>query len=562
VGLSDGDLVELARAGDATAFRLLVEWHRPNARALAMRLCGDPDDADDIVQEALLRAFTALSQLREPDRFAGWLAGIVRNVHRANCRRPPVTLLADWPEWLQPASEHGLPSADRLDRADALRRAVAGLPAGQRRAVELFYYADLPASEVAGSAGAAKSSLHKARRRLRDHITARRPDLIPVPSGRSPVITVRIAHAEPRPGDLGDGRFSIENVLVVLADDTRGRVLPLWLTGPEGHSLWKLLDDPQSGPPGAAGVPEEVTGRLLHAAGGTVTGVNIDDLGPDVTAARIDLTSQGGGTHTVTARLGEGLAIAAALRAPVRVADTLMDRLAQPAADGESLARFFDSEPGAGGERRERPRHPAPRWHHEPRNLTFGDGLDGWVFGGSFRHDPTGSHGQDYMATAHGHSAVLAAAVPRPHGSAFLGQVVWADDYRGCVVSLRAEIRAQDLGGHAEFRLQAVAGPASGRPGPADDGGADDGGADDGAADDGGTDGGAADSGGAGGGAQDRAVAIAASGDWASYELAAPIPAGARALRFGITLTGSGRIGLRHVGLARARPPATTGAAG
>jgi hypothetical protein len=55
------------------------------------------------------------------DRFASWLAGIVLNVCRRLHRRAPVTLLADWPEPLHPASAGGLPSAEDLDRADALR---------------------------------------------------------------------------------------------------------------------------------------------------------------------------------------------------------------------------------------------------------------------------------------------------------------------------------------------------------------------------------------------------------------------------------------------------------
>src|SRR5215467_13063456 len=88
----------MARAGDAAAFRLLVERHRPLARARASRLCSDPGDVDDSVQESFLQAFVALGRLRDPDRFAAWLCGIVRNVHRALQRRAPVTLMADWPE--------------------------------------------------------------------------------------------------------------------------------------------------------------------------------------------------------------------------------------------------------------------------------------------------------------------------------------------------------------------------------------------------------------------------------------------------------------------------------
>jgi DNA-directed RNA polymerase specialized sigma24 family protein len=91
--IGDGDLVRLARDGDPAAFQLLVERHRPMARAA--RLCPQPDDADDAVQDAFLQAFIALNRLRDPDRFAGWLGGIVANVCRAQRRRPPLTLLGD-----------------------------------------------------------------------------------------------------------------------------------------------------------------------------------------------------------------------------------------------------------------------------------------------------------------------------------------------------------------------------------------------------------------------------------------------------------------------------------
>jgi RNA polymerase sigma-70 factor, ECF subfamily len=219
VDICDGDLVRQARAGDAVAFRLLVERHSPSARARAMRLCGRADDADDIVQEAFLRAFMALDRLRDPDRFGAWLGGIIRNVHRAAGRPEPLMLLAEWPEGLHPVSALGLPSADDLDRAEVLRAAVADLPDGQRRAVELYYYAGLPAGQIARSPGAAKASLHKARRRLRTHITAHRPDLIPVASRRTAMTTVRIARAEPHLDTRPDGLPAIGHILVVLADD-------------------------------------------------------------------------------------------------------------------------------------------------------------------------------------------------------------------------------------------------------------------------------------------------------------------------------------------------------
>jgi RNA polymerase sigma factor (sigma-70 family) len=340
VEVGDGDLVRLAREGDAAAFRLLVERHRGKVRARAVRLGSPADDVDDIVQETFLQAFVALERLREPDRFGAWLAGIVRNVQRAAGRRAPVLLLGDWPEGLHPASADGLPSAEDLDRAEALRAAVAALSDGQRRAVEQCYYADQPV-------GAARASLHKARRRLREHISASRPDLIPVAARRTPMTIVRIAHVQPRLEATLDGHMSIRHILVVLADEAGGRAMGLWLRTREGLPLSRAAaraggDAARAG--GDAGqadreeflprefTPEDLAIRLFGAIGGRVTGVDIDELGPGVLAARVGVAGPNGETQ-VTARPGSGLALAAALGAPIRVADGLMDRLALPVVD-------------------------------------------------------------------------------------------------------------------------------------------------------------------------------------------------------------------------------------
>ncbi len=284
--IPDGDLVRLARDGDPAAFRLLVERHLPMARARAARLCPQPGDADDAVQDAFLQAFIALDRLRDPDRFAGWLGGILANVCRAQRRRPPLTLLGDWPENLHPASAHGLPSAENLDRAAALGR-----------------------------------------------------DLIPALSGRVPMTAVRIAHADPWPGRRPDGGMSVSQVLVVLADDGGHRALPIRLPGHDG-GFWRLLARPEDRD---AELPydhaEEMTGQLLHAAGITVTAVTVTDLGPGVTATRIDIAAPGG-TRQMTARLADGLALAVITGTPLAVDDPVMDRLAQPVTGPGLLSPF------------------------------------------------------------------------------------------------------------------------------------------------------------------------------------------------------------------------------
>ena len=450
--ISDGDLVRLARAGDPVAFRLLVERHRPMALARARWLGGDPGDAEDVVQDAFLQAFVALDRLQDPERFAAWLGGIVRNVHRAASRRAPLDLVAEWPEELHPLSCDGLPDAavDDLDRGDVLGCALASLPPRQQQAVRMFYYADLPVAGIAGrladTPGAVKARLHKARQRLRDHIAAGRPDLIPYLPRRTSMTTVRIAYAEPRA--VGT---RMTHVLVVLADEAGGRALPVWLKGFDGHSLRLLLDRPAGGTE-LAGVPEELTDQVLRAAGVTVTGVEIDELGPQVSVARVRLRGPAGTQH-VTGRLGDGLALAVAHGAPIRVAGPVMDRLAESVQDGDLPGAFLDRMPFptaySGAHARGGP-------GRDPRNLAFADGLDGWDLHGSFLlHDSTGSHWDDYQAKAAADGcAVISSAVPEPFGFAALSQAILADSYRGQTVIFRGELRARDIRDRAALYLR------------------------------------------------------------------------------------------------------------
>src|SRR5690348_4990771 len=86
---ADELLVAAALRGDRGAFARLVDRHRPRAQALARRLLGDAAEAEDVVQEAVLRAYLALRDLREPARFGAWLCGIALNLGRTRLRAAP-----------------------------------------------------------------------------------------------------------------------------------------------------------------------------------------------------------------------------------------------------------------------------------------------------------------------------------------------------------------------------------------------------------------------------------------------------------------------------------------
>jgi hypothetical protein len=350
------------------------------------------------------------------------------------------------------------------------------------------------------------------------------------------VTTVRIAHAEPRPGRLANGEFQIRGHLVVLADDAGHRAVPIWMRGnPGGDELAHLLE--LAGRPAdqviAVDVPQELTTRLLGAARARVTGVDIDvtdagaaELSPEVTVARIGLASPSG-TRQVTADLGLGLALAAAAGAPVRLADAVMDRLAVPIPGDDLLTPLLDRVPPVA---RAQPGHGLPGWpmttlpgrrpRYEPRNLDFTAGLERWDLDAGPGSAPDSE--PDYAAAAEADSAVLSSSVPRPAGSAALLQAIFADDYRGATVTFSAEIRVGDrirLTEQAGLRLEIIR--HWWRVGRA---------------------------------REDHGLTISGRRPWTRHEVTARIPADADQIRFGIALTGSGRIALRNPDLRIAEP--------
>lgn len=332
---------------------------------------------------------------------------------------------------------------------------------------------------------------------------------------------VRIAHADPWPGPRPDGRMSANHVLVVLADtvptvDGGHRALPIQLRGRDG-AFWRLLARPEDrGEVLPEDQVEEMTGQLLEAAGISVTAVTVTDLGPGVTAARIDVNTPGG-ARQVTTRLADGLSLAVITGAALAVDEPLMDRLAQPVTGSDLLSPFRSRQPARSG--------PPRRRRFEPRNLTFAGGLDGWQLAGTFMRQAIGLHEQDYSCTTEDGRAILTAAVPEPAGFAFLSQQVFADDYHGRAVVYRGELRATDVADLAGLMLRVDGGgrPAPPRPAPPRPAGDD-------PRDD----------------PDNHFAFVTGTRDWTRYEVTAQIPPDANLIVLGVFLNGHGQVELRN----------------
>ncbi len=158
LGLTDAEAVRRVLAGDAQAFAILVTRYRPRCGRFAAQMMGSVEDAEEVVQEAFLRAYRALPSC-DPERFGAWLFRIVANRCRTarmrRSRRERLVLVDD--DALRGASVGH--TEDRAAWREEISRALAQLPAEQREAFLLKHVEDLSYEEMAEITGAGVSAL-------------------------------------------------------------------------------------------------------------------------------------------------------------------------------------------------------------------------------------------------------------------------------------------------------------------------------------------------------------------------------------------------------------------
>lgn len=169
---TDGEVVGRVLAGDHDSFRLLVERHQDMLFAHALRMTGRGDVAADLVQAALIKAFTSLQRCRNPERFGAWAFRIVANRSKdylKNVRRRHIDLEVA-PSI--PGDDDPERDVERLELRRGLDAALARLPADQREAFVMKHEEGWSYEEMAeilgASVGALKMRVHRAREMLMD----------------------------------------------------------------------------------------------------------------------------------------------------------------------------------------------------------------------------------------------------------------------------------------------------------------------------------------------------------------------------------------------------------
>jgi RNA polymerase sigma-70 factor (ECF subfamily) len=173
--LSDAEVIEKVLAGDVEAFGILVDRYQHAFAAYATQMTGSPDDAADVIQESLVRAFRFLGRCQDPANFKAWLFRIVSNqcktyIARVSGKRSlPLETAAELSSRDDPARD-----ATVADLRRRVREALLDLPADQREALLLKYVEGLSLPEMAEalsvSVPALKMRLLRGREGLREKL--------------------------------------------------------------------------------------------------------------------------------------------------------------------------------------------------------------------------------------------------------------------------------------------------------------------------------------------------------------------------------------------------------
>ena len=187
--MDEKQLVARAKSGDFSAFTELINAHTGKLFSLARRLAGNEQDAEDIVQDTLLKAVDKIDSFRGDSAFGTWLYAIGLNQARGHLDRQKQRELRSIEEYLPSNDDHSdagaagsklfnwedphsKMEADELSRA--IDRGLEGLPYKYREAFVLRYIEDLSVKEVAAMIGeseaATKSRILRARLALREHL--------------------------------------------------------------------------------------------------------------------------------------------------------------------------------------------------------------------------------------------------------------------------------------------------------------------------------------------------------------------------------------------------------
>jgi RNA polymerase sigma factor (sigma-70 family) len=161
-------LGQAIRSGDQAAFEQAYDRYRQRVRVIAWRISHRADWVDDLLNEAWCRAFSQRQSYNPEVPFPVWLAGILQNVYREQCRRSLAAARAQADREARRAVQSGADAspaeiAGEAELLEGLNDCVGRLSVEDARIVELRFFKGMPLRSVAKEVGIPESTLREAR---------------------------------------------------------------------------------------------------------------------------------------------------------------------------------------------------------------------------------------------------------------------------------------------------------------------------------------------------------------------------------------------------------------
>jgi RNA polymerase sigma-70 factor (ECF subfamily) len=165
--VDDREAITRVRAGEVQAFRHLVEAYQARVYRLVRDYLRDHQDAEDVTQEAFVRAYRHLARYDIDRSFLPWLLTIAKNLAINHIKKRRAVAFEATHSVPDPSDDGGLQAVETKDLACQIREAAERLPERYRMIFHLFYRDEMPVKEIAAvlevPEGTVKSDLFRAR---------------------------------------------------------------------------------------------------------------------------------------------------------------------------------------------------------------------------------------------------------------------------------------------------------------------------------------------------------------------------------------------------------------
>lgn len=333
--LSDEAAIRRCMEGDRNAFCLLVEKYQNAVYGLCYHMVGNFPDAQDLTQEAFVRAYLDLPKIREPSRFASWLNRLTVNVCRMWLRKRKGLNNLSLEAVAQTAEElaDGNSPAEYAEAEElrlSITEAIASLSEKNRLAITLYYIDGLSYDEIGNflsvSPSAVKSRLHRARKELKEELITMVEDKFDehqLPEDFSEKVVQEVEVMMVKMEDKGESADNpVTPVVILRSKPDEKQLLPIFIGVSEALAIMKRLDGEQQS---ARPMTHDLMANMLKEFGMEVVRVVVTDLLETTLYARITVKSDGK-LKEIDARPSDSIALALSTGAPIFVAKSVWSK--------------------------------------------------------------------------------------------------------------------------------------------------------------------------------------------------------------------------------------------